>query len=146
MCLFPSFPSSKDPPHTAENLHWHLDLAYCLLPFSGEHQEYWPLITARHLMTHTSGLGKGPPGVTFESRPSSPLGEELGGQVFGLKKLRLFWTRYPWFSGSEGSSHCPPRKREHDRTISPSPISGVLFFVIGRITLRLRRPDYGIPT
>ncbi|CAK9007789.1 unnamed protein product [Durusdinium trenchii] len=32
----------------------------------GEHQEYWPLITARHLMTHTSGLGKGPPGVTFE--------------------------------------------------------------------------------
>ncbi|CAE7657292.1 unnamed protein product [Symbiodinium sp. CCMP2456] len=32
----------------------------------GDHDEYWPLITARHLMTHTSGLGKGPPGVKFE--------------------------------------------------------------------------------
>lgn len=32
----------------------------------GEHQEYWPLITARHLLTHTSGLGKVPPGTQFE--------------------------------------------------------------------------------
>ncbi|CAE7618299.1 unnamed protein product [Symbiodinium sp. CCMP2592] len=41
---------------------------YKVKPFAywGDRGEYWPLITARHLMTHTSGLGKGPPGVKFE--------------------------------------------------------------------------------
>ena len=32
----------------------------------GEHQMYWPSVTARHLLTHTSGLGKVPPGTQFE--------------------------------------------------------------------------------
>jgi len=32
----------------------------------GEHQMYWPAVTARHLLTHTSGLGKVPPGTQFE--------------------------------------------------------------------------------
>ena len=27
---------------------------------------YWPAVTARHLLTHTSGLGKVPPGTQFE--------------------------------------------------------------------------------
>ena len=29
-------------------------------------KEWWPKITARHLLTHTSGLGNGPPGRKFE--------------------------------------------------------------------------------
>ncbi|CAE8598006.1 unnamed protein product [Polarella glacialis] len=32
----------------------------------GPNNQYWPQITARHLLTHTSGLGNGPPGLVFE--------------------------------------------------------------------------------
>ncbi|CAJ1385113.1 unnamed protein product [Effrenium voratum] len=32
----------------------------------GKGDEYWPMITARHLLTHTSGLGTKPPGKEFE--------------------------------------------------------------------------------
>ena len=61
--------------HVIKNIRAHTELL-------GEHDEYWPSITARHLMSHTSGLGKGPPGVKFVTQ----LHERLVGQAGSWSK------------------------------------------------------------
>ena len=60
--------------------------------FWGHKQEYWPQITARHLITHTSGLGKGPPGRKFEYNSGEHiqcLGKEMKRSDFGWEIIDL---------------------------------------------------------